>query len=291
MSLTVLSNIAALKAQRQIALTTDRLSTVQERLASGMRINSASDDAAGLAVADALRAQTRVASVAIRNANDGISAVAIADGALGEISSILNRMAELASQSANGAYRNTQRSPLQGEFAALASEIERIATVARFNNIALLSGGATITLQVGFDSSSFSRIVIGGIQGTLQSLQLADEGSSRITYSITANTEIDAQAAARTALAAVQAAIDTIGITRGSLGASESRLDSAVRNLQVTRENFVAAEAQIRDADVAQEAADLVRLQILQQAGIAVLTQANLQPSQVLKLLNIESEE
>ena len=285
MSLTVLTNIAALKAQRQLSLTTDRLSKVEERLASGLRINTAADDPAGLAVADMLRGQVRVATAAIRNANDGISAVSIADGALGEISNVLQRMAELATQSANGVFTNAQRSPIQGEFAALASEIERIATIVNFNKIALLSGGGSITLQVGLDSTANSQIILKGVQATLSSLQLA-AGGSQLSYSVIANNEVDSQQAARSALQAVLTAIDNVSASRGSLGASESRLNSAVRNLQSTRDNFNAAESQIRDVDVAFETANLVREQILQQAGIAILTQANQQPALVLRLLN-----
>lgn len=286
MSLSVLSNIAALRAQRQLSETTARLSTVYERLSSGQRINSASDDAAGLSIADALRGRSRVATAAIRNVNDGLSLAAIADGALASITNVLQRMAELAEQSANGVYRNTQRSALQNEFSALASEIERIANTTLFNNISLLSGGNSVALQVGFDSSANSQITIPGVQGTLSSILLAANGSSQLTYSVISTSESDSQTAARTALQAVMAAIDNVASSRGTIGAAESRLEFAVANLQVARENFIAAESHIRDVDVAFETANLVRLQVLQQAGVAILTQANLQPGLVLRLLN-----
>ena len=184
MSLSVLSNIAALRAQRQLSETTARLSTVYERLSSGQRINTASDDAAGLSIADALRGRSRVATAAIRNVNDGLSLAAIADGALASITNVLQRMAELAEQSANGVYRNTQRSALQNEFSALGSEIERIANTTLFNNLSLLSGGNAVALQVGFDSSANSQITIPGVQGTLSSILLAASGSSQLSYSV-----------------------------------------------------------------------------------------------------------
>ena len=286
MSLSVLSNIAALRAQRQLSETTARLSTVYERLSSGSRINSASDDAAGLAIAETLRGHSRVASAAIRNVNDGISLISIADGALGSITNVLQRMAELAEQSANGVYRNTQRSALQNEFAALASEIERIANTTQFNNLNLLSGGNSVALQVGFDSGANSQITVAGVQGTLAGILLANNGSSQLTYSVISTSESDSQVAARTALQAVLAAIDNVASSRGTIGAAESRLHSAVNNLQVARENFITAESQIRDVDVAFETANLVREQVLQQAGVAVLTQANQQPTLVIRLLN-----
>ena len=174
---------------------------------------------------------------------------------------------------------------MQGEFLALASEIERIANVTNFNNIALLSGGNSITLQIGFDSASTSQLMLNAVLGTLAGINLAGTGSSQLAYSVIANTEDESRAAALTALAAVTAAIETISSSRGTVGASESRLNIAVHNLQTTRENFDAAASRIRDADVAFEAANLISQQVLQQAGIAVLAHANLQPGIALRLL------
>ena len=151
MAITIGSNIASLKAQRTLGVSTDALTRTYEKLSSGQRINKASDDAAGLAIADSLRADQRISTVAIRNANDGISTIAIADGALGQIGNVLSRLAELAEQSANGVYSTTQRSALQNEFTALGSEIERIAVTTVFNGVRLLSGAASIILQVGFN--------------------------------------------------------------------------------------------------------------------------------------------
>ncbi|NBW40074.1 flagellin FliC [bacterium] len=285
MGITLGTNISSLQGQRRLALSTDALSRTFERLSSGQRINRAADDAAGLAIADSLRADQRIANVAIRNANDGISTIAIADSALGEIGNVLSRLAELAEQSANGVYSNDQRSALQNEFLSLASEIERIAVTTVFNGVNLLSGGGTTTLQVGFDSASTSQISFAGVEGTLQALGLANTGSSAISYSISASTGDGAQSAARAALDAVNNAISSLAIQRGNLGASEARLSVAIKNLSVSRENFAAAESRIRDVDVAEESAELTRLNILQQAGAAVLAQANQQPQLALQLL------
>lgn len=285
MAVTIGSNIASLQAQRRLGLATDALGRTFEKLSSGQRINRASDDAAGLAIADSLRADQRVATVAIRNANDGISTIAIADSALGQIGTVLSRLAELAEQSANGVFSTTQRSALQNEFTALASEIERIAVTTEFNGVKLISGGATLTLQVGFNSASTSQISFNGVQGTLQSLGLAGTGVSSLTYSVNGATIELGQSASRAALDAVNTAISSLAATRGVLGAVESRLNVAITNLTVARENFAAAESRIRDVDVASEAAELTRLTILQQAGAAVLAQANQQPSLALSLL------
>jgi flagellin len=285
MAVTVGSNISSLQAQRRLATATEGLGRTFERLSSGQRINRASDDAAGLAIADNLRAQARVGAVAIRNANDGISTIAIADSALGEIGNVLSRLGELAEQSANGVFSVTQRSALANEFIALSSEIERIATVTEFNGVKLLSGNNNLVLQVGFNSGSTSQISFQGVQGTLQALGLATAGSSVLSYSINGSTISEGQSASRLALDAINNAISSLASTRGTLGAVESRLNVAITSLTVARENFLAAESRIRDVDVATEAAELTRLGILQQAGAAVLAQANQQPSLALSLI------
>ncbi len=286
MAITINTNVAALNAQRRLGNSTSELRTSFERLSSGLRIVRAKDDAAGLAIADSLRADSRIAGVAIRNANDGVSLISIADGALSEVGNVLSRMAELAEQSANGVLATTQRSALDNEFSALASEIQRIAVTTTFNGINLLSGGSTVQLQVGFNSSSNSQISFTGVQGTLTSLGLASAGSSALIYSLNAaGSTTNGQAAALSALDAVKLAISSLTTNRGTLGAAESRLGVAVNSLQVARENFTSAESQIRDVDVAEEAANLTRLNILQQAGAAVLAQANQQPALALSLL------
>ena len=285
MAITLGSNIASLKSQRTLGISTDALAKTYERLSSGQRINRASDDAAGLAIADSLKADQRVASVAIRNANDGISTIAIADSALGQIGEVLSRLAELSEQSANGTYSTSQRSALSNEFIALGSEIERIATVTKFNGVTLLSGNAAIVLQVGFNSQSTAQITLNGVAGTLAALGLANTNNSALSYSINDTTATNAQSAARLALDAIAGAIGSLASQRGTLGATESRLQVSINNLSVARENFAAAESRIRDVDVAGEAAELTRLGILQRAGAAVLAQANQQPALALSLL------
>jgi flagellin len=284
MAISIGSNITSLQAQRRLDLTGSKLSDSFNKLSSGYRINSGSDDAAGLAIADSLKAQSRFAGQAIRNTNDGISTIAIADGALGEVANILARLAELASQSANGTLSTTQRSVVSNEFVALSSEIERIASVTEFNGIKLLSGSSQITIQVGTGSGVASQIGYQNQLATLSGIGLGNS-SGALVYSINGASDVAAATAARLALDAVYAAIYSVGAARGTLGGVESRLSTAIANLGVARENIVAAESRIRDVDVAEEAANLTRLNILQQAGTAVLAQANQLPSLALQLL------
>lgn len=285
MAITYASNLAALKAQTQINGNTDALSVTFERLSSGLRLNKASDGPADLQLADTLKTDAQVATFAIRNANDGISVSNIVDSALQELSSILYRMAELAEQSSNGAVENTQRSALQSEFLALGSEIERISRTTEFNDISLLSNSSDITIQVGLDGTSNSQVVLSGVLGTLSSLSLSSSGSSKLTYSLVTVSEAGSIDASSNALTAINTAIDTLAARRGTVGADESRLSFALSYLSVARENFLAAESRIRDADIAQEVAEQVRLQVLVQAGTAVLAQANQIPQVALSLL------
>jgi len=285
MSVNIGTNISSINAQNKLARTTSALGKVYERLSSGQRITRASDDSAGLAIADKLRADARIANVARRNANDGISVIAIADSALSEIGNALARLAELASQSANGVISTTQRSALSAEFFALGSEIQRIAITTEFNGVKLLSNGAATTFAVGVKGVDENSVIsVSGIQGTLASLSIGNLNGA-LTYSINDTTDAYAQSAAQNALDAVKNAIGSLTTTRGSLGSTESRLNVAISNLLVARENFLAAEGRIRDADIAQEAAELTRLGILQQAGASVLAQANQQPALALSLL------
>lgn len=285
MSINISTNVPSLIAQRNLSNSTGALNTAYQRLSSGLRINRAADDAAGLSIAEALKADGKIASVAIRNANDGISIISIADQAIGQIGNVLSRLAELAQQSANGVYANSQRSALNNEFVALTAEIERIAFTTKFNGLSLLSGGQTVIFQVGFDGTSLSQISYSGVQATLSALGLANSGTSTVSYSILGNTDLESQSAARAALDAINSAIVSVNRNRGALGAAESRLEVTISNLQVARENFKAAESRIRDVDVAAEAAELTRLNILQQAGAAILAQANNQPQLALQLL------
>lgn len=285
MAINIRTNIPSLIAQRNLDSASSRLNTSYERLSSGLRINRARDDAAGLAIAESLKADSAIATVAIRNASDGISIISIADQAIGQIGNTLARLAELAQQSANGVFANSQRSALNNEFVALQSEIERIAFTTKFNGLTLLSGGGVVVFQVGFTGSSLSQVSYSGVEATLAALGLAANASSAPTYSIIAATETEAQSAARLALDAINAAITSVTRNRGQLGAAESRLEVTISNLQVARENFKAAESRIRDVDVASEAAELTRLNILQQAGAAILAQANQQPQLALQLI------
>lgn len=285
MGINIRTNIPSLLSQRNLEQSTSRLNTSYERLSSGLRINRARDDAAGLAIAESLKADGAVATVAIRNANDGISVISIADQAIGQIANTLARLGELAEQSANGVFANIQRSALQNEFTALQSEIERIAYTTKFNGLTLLSGGQSVVFQVGFDGSSLSQVSYGSIEGTLAGLGLAAVNTSVPKFSILASTDLESQSASRMALDAINSAIASVNRNRGTLGAAESRLEVTISNLQVARENFKAAESRIRDVDVASEAAELTRLNILQQAGTAILAQANQQPQLALQLL------
>lgn len=285
MAINIRTNVPSLIAQRNLDASTATLNTAYERLSSGLRINRARDDAAGLAIAESLKADAKIATVAIRNASDGISIISIADQAIGQIGNVLTRLAELAEQSANGVYGNVQRSALANEFNALASEIERIAFTTTFNGLRLLSGGGSVVFQVGFNAASTSQVSYTGVEATLAALGLANAGTSAVTFSIIDSTDALSQSAARFALDAINSAITSVTRNRGALGAAESRLEVTIGNLQVARENFKAAESRIRDVDVASEAAELTRINILQQAGAAILAQANSQPQLALQLL------
>ena len=286
MPISYASNSFSLQTQTDLSQTTTELSKVFQRLSSGLRINDASDDPADLALAAGLDSTARLATVALRNANDGVSITSVTDSAMQEIGNVLQRMSELAEQGANGVYGITQISALSTEFVALGSEIDRIAKTTSFNNILLLSNSANIAIQVGFTSAATSQIVIQNTLGTLESLGLANPGSSALSYSVLSTSTMDSQSAALNALNAVTAAIGSLSERRGTLGASESRLNVAIQYLQTAQENFEAAESNVEDEDVAQDVASMTRLQVLQQAQAAVLAQANQQPDLVLRLLS-----
>ncbi len=260
--------------QMYLKKSSNNLNKSYHKLSSGNRIVTASDDAAGLAVAEALKNQSKLASVAIRNANDGISITSLADAAMSQIGDLLSRMSELAEQSSNGVYSDDQRSALQLEFDALRSEVGRISNSTKFNDVAVLSTSDAWTFQVGLDESSDSQITMSAVQVT------------QATLSISASTfKIDTAANARNALSTVSQAISTLAQKRGAVGAAESRLNSAVNYLSVARENYAAAESAIRDVDVADEVARMVRNNTLQNMGTAMMAQANQQPDRVMRLL------
>lgn len=283
MSISVASNILSLKARNSLAKTEREQGKVYERLSSGLRINSGSDDSAGLMLAETLRTQSRILSVALRNANDGLSYSAIADTGLASASQLLARMGELANQSANTTYTTSQRSALASEFVALSSEIDRVAASNTFNGLGTISNSSNITIQVGFDSSANSQITLTSALGTLTYLGFMNGANLR--YSITGINIDQAVTASRLALTAINSAIETVTQQRGVIGANSSRLQFAIENISVMRDNFAAAEAAIRDADTAADVAEMLRLQILAQAQTSVLAQANQQPALALRLL------
>lgn len=275
MGLRVNTNIASLTAQRNLSVATGRLQGNYARLASGLRIAVAADDAAGLAISERMRSQIRSYNVASRNAMDGVSLAQTAEGALNEVSGILNRLRELSMQAANGTLSASDRTTLDTEFTQLKTEIDRISSTTVFNGINLLdgSGSTGIPIQIGIEDSITNDV----INVTLGSTSQADLG-------ITA-TDVLTISNAQSSLAAIDAAIESVNSARGTLGAQQNRMESALRSIQVQRENLSASESRIRDVDVAEETADLTRNSIMQQAATTILTQANVQPQIALTLL------
>ncbi|SET94741.1 flagellin [Lacrimispora sphenoides] len=266
-------NIAALNSHRQLGTNNTAVGKNLEKLSSGYRVNRAGDDAAGLAISEKMRAQITGLEVAQKNANDGISLVQTAEGALTEVHSMLNRMVELASQSANGIYAQKDRDNLQAEVTALASEIDRIATETNFNGQKLLDGTADYDLQISDDVSATGQINVK--IGT--AMNTAGLGINNIS--------VAAQDDAKAAVTAVKTAIDSVSTTRGNLGAIQNRLEHTINNLGVAQENMTAAESRIRDVDMAKEMMAYTKNNILVQASQAMLAQANQLPQGVLQLL------
>ena len=274
MGLRVNTNVASINAQRNLSSVTDRLSGNYRKLSTGLRISTAADDAAGLAISERLRSQVRSLEQAKRNANDGISFVQTAEGALNEVSSILVRLRELAIQSSNGSVSGQDKDTLNEEFTSLVAEVNRIGSSTEFNGIKLLDGSSSsVDFQVGFGTTSGIDTLAVNLSPALStslSLQSLDIGSGGTTT---------------TALNNIDSAINAISSLRGSLGAIQNRLGSTINNLAIQVENLSAAESRIRDVDVAYETAQLTRNNILQQASISVLSQANSQPQSALSLL------
>ncbi|MEZ5973456.1 MAG: flagellin [Planctomycetota bacterium] len=278
MGLRVNTNIASLTAQRHMSVVTNRLQGNYSRLASGLRISSAADDAAGLAISEKMRSQIRSFTVASRNAQDGISLAQTAEGALGEVSNILSRMRELAMQASNGTLSTEDRVTVDSEFQAMITEIDRIADQTSFNDINLLdgSGTGTVTMQIGIN------------QGEVINVTLADMQANNATgLALTSGTAVDVLNAsnAQAALARLDDAITFTNTVRGDIGAQQNRMESTLRSILNARENLSAAESRIRDVDVAAESADLTRNSIMQQAATSILQQANTQPQIALSLL------
>jgi flagellin len=279
------NNIPSLNAQRILGNNNDRLATSIERIASGVRINRAADDAAGLAISESLRSDVQALRQASRNANDGISLLNTTEGSLNEQSSILIRLRELASQASTGTVGSTERQTIQIEFNSLRNEIDRISNTSEFNGTRLLDGSlaSTVTtdsqliVQIGLDASVNSRINFNttiGLQA-ISSTSLSIESLS-----------VSSAAGALTALDSLNSAISLVTQARGKVGAVQNRLVRAINNLATTTENLQAAESAIRDADIAEEVANLTRNQILVAASTAVMVQANLLPQSVLQLLD-----
>ncbi|KPF66050.1 flagellin [beta proteobacterium AAP99] len=274
------TNIASLNAQRNVTSTQNSLATSIQRLSTGLRINSAKDDAAGLAIAERMNAQVRGMNVGLRNAADGISLAQTAEGALGQAGDALQRMRELALQARNGTNSPSDKDSLQREFAELQSEIGRVLGGTTFNGVTILgaSAGATV-FQVGAGTTANDSI-------TITTNNMVTDGS---ISAVTASTATINSTATATSLATVidniDAAINRVNSERALFGASQNRFQSVINNLQVARESQSAAKSRIMDADFAAETANLSRSQVLQQAGNAMLSQANQLPQGVLALL------
>ena len=266
MPMTINTNVVSLNAQRNTTMSQASLATSMQRLSSGLRVNSAKDDAAGLAISERQNAQVKGITVAIRNANDGISLAQTAEGALATVTDALQRMRELAVQAQNGSNGTGDRANLDTEYQALSAEITRIAAQTKFNGVAIV--GASAGAQV---------------------FQVGANGGDTLTITTSTVTTVagglTTSANASTALGAIDTALDTITTSRASYGASISRFGMAIQNLSITGENTAAARGRIVDADFATETANLSRSQILQQAGSAMIAQANQLPNQVLALL------
>ena len=280
MALRINYNLAASVAQRSLASSQDNYATQAQRLSTGLRINKASDDGAGMAVSERLKNQVRGLNQAARNAQDGISLIQTAEGAMSETHNILARMRELAVQAANDTITNTDRTNLNTEFTSLLAEIDRIANSTQFNGVAILTGGSTaMKLQIGANTDS------GG--DNVFTLNVTPAGSfyASVLSPTMSDMGVTTQSIANLAISSLDYAINKVSSARTQIGSMQSRLESATRTLGVASENAAAANSRIADADIAASMSELVRAQILQQAGVSVLAQANQAPSLVLQLL------
>jgi flagellin len=278
------TNLSSLNAQRNLTKSNNELSTSMQRLSSGLRVNSAKDDAAGMAIAERMQSQIKGMNVAMRNANDGISFGQVAEGALGKMGEMLQRMRELAVQSANGTNSDADRANLDAEFQQLAAETSRTIQNTRFNGFAVLASTAPHTFHIGAGNDANDRI-------TMNSVNMTTHASMTAILSVTtpptipAPVDILTQASSQGVLAQIDTALTTINSERANFGAIQNRFEAVIENLQVAAENQTAARSRIMDADFAAETAALTRAQVLQQAGTAMLAQANQLPSNVLQLL------
>ena len=281
MAIRIFTNLTSLNAQRILGINNDRLAQSIERVSSGLRINRASDDIGGLAIAESLRSDIRVLRMGLRNLNDGVSLTNVAEGGMNQISDILIRMRELSAQSASGTVTNAERVDLDLEFQQLIAEIDRIANATEFNGQALLdgslaAGGGPTPIHFGLDATANSFIDINA-EADVDAVDAAGLGI--------AGEDVLSQGNATTALTNLDTALDTLSGERSSLAAVQNRLTRIIPGQAILVENLQAAESQIRDADIAEEVALLARNQILVEAATAMVAQANIIPEQVLKLL------
>lgn len=274
------TNVMSLNSQRALNMSQKSMATSLERLSSGLRINRAADDAAGLAIAERFTSQIRGLGQAIRNANDGISLAQTGEGAMAEINSAFQRMRELAVQSANGIYNSSDRASLNLEFNELQKEVVRIVTATEFNELPILAPSTitSIDFQVGFQNDAATNVISLDIVNLATDSTITDATNSTVSNILTA-------ADALSSLDALSIAINTVTSQRAEYGAAQNRLEATIRNLSNVVENQQAARSRIMDADFAVETANLTRTQILQQAGTAMLAQANQLPGNVLSLL------
>jgi flagellin len=275
-SFSVVTNIGALKAHDQLVATERKLHSTLTRMSSGLRINGAQDDAAGLAIAENLRADVSGLNQAVRNANDGLSVINVADTALNEIANLLHRavtLAQQASSDTSGTDGSASKEAINAEYNQILDEIDRIAGTVEYNGTLLLSNsGASLDVQIGLSSSANDRITINTPQLGVSDMSLSDD-------------QLLTKSAARQELVRIQDAIETVASKRGLLGASYNRLEHTIEVITVQSESLTASESQIRDADMAKEIVNLTKYQVLNQSGMAALGQANAASQSVLSLL------
>jgi len=280
------TNIASLNAQRNAATSQMSLAVSMQRLSSGLRVNSAKDDAAGLAIAERMNAQVKGMNVAIRNSNDGISLAQTAEGALSKVGDALQRMRELAVQSRNATNTDADKDSLDKEFGELAKEIQRVLGGTTFNGRAILaSASGTQTFQVGANTSSNDAIDVSTTDMTTAAEITAVAGTDNTGAGRTVIDHTADASTLATVINGIDTALDKVNSERATMGAAQNRFDAVIGNLQISVENQSAARSRIMDADFASETANLSRAQILQQAGNAMISQANQMPQQVLTLL------
>ena len=273
MGLRINNNIDSFNAHRNLTGSARQLSKSMEKLASGFRINRAADDAAGLGISERMRSQIRGFEQASRNAQDGISLVQTAEGALQEVSSMLQRVRELAVQHANGTNDTAARTSIENEARALGAEIDRVIAGTQWNGVGLLNSATAFNLQVGPNQGGTNVMAVNAVNAATDMTTLNINGMFPGTGACTMD------------LTAIDTAISAISAHRGTFGAAQNRLEYTVSSLGIAQENLMAAESRIRDVDMAQEMANFSRLQILQESGVAMLAQANMTQSAVLKLL------